>query len=106
MPAGLHEGNPLRLGETRMLWRRRRILRNRRLGFLGVFDLGSFDLGSFDLGSFDLGSLELGSFDLRVLQHLIHGFPQSKDQNQGIRNDKQPHLAMRTATDRSLSSGL
>ncbi|MGY3076499.1 hypothetical protein ACVWZZ_002870 [Bradyrhizobium sp. LM6.10] len=51
VPAGLHEGHPLRLCEARML--RRGILwnRRRRLGWLGRFGLG-------------------------VLQHLIHGFPQ------------------------------
>src|SRR3954453_484321 len=72
VPAGLHEGHPLRFCEARM--RGRRILWNRRLGYLGRFDLGSLDLG--------------------ILQHLIHGFP-LRDQNQGTRNDKQPHPAMR-----------
>src|SRR3954451_24327515 len=56
VPAGLHEGHPLRFREARMVGRR--ILRNRRwrLGWLGNFGFGSFDLG--------------------VLQQLIHGFPQ------------------------------
>ncbi|MHC2601891.1 hypothetical protein ACVL92_002705 [Bradyrhizobium liaoningense] len=69
VPAGLHEGHPLRLGKARML-DCRRVHGNRRLGRLGRFVLG-------------------------ILQHLIHGFPRFKDQNQGTRNDKQPHLAMR-----------
>src|SRR5436305_6894918 len=43
VPAGLHEGNPLRLGETRML-DRRRVHGNRWWGRAGRFGFGSLDL--------------------------------------------------------------
>ena len=78
VPAGLHEGHPLRLCETRVLGRRR-INWNRRLGCLGRFDL------RFGVGKFGFGDLATSDSWLSSV----------KDQNQGTRNDKQPHPAMR-----------
>src|SRR5438552_16424754 len=89
VPGRLHEGDPLRLDETRMDGRRR------ALGGVG---------NAVAFGNSDLSFLDL-SLDFRLLQHLIHGFPLSGPES-GHTERRMTHAKSAGRRNRSLSSGL